>query len=96
MRQWNSFQNFGDPVSGHDSTICEMIAANESALVGSCRFALMPLAMSSGKVLNPESVSTWSFVESNAVRLSANCVARKLGGGVIFIAGLVACPHNLQ
>lgn len=56
--------------------------------LGSCRFALTPLPTASGKVINPEPVSTWSFVESNAHILSTNCPARKLGGGVIFIAGL--------
>lgn len=52
----------------------------------SCRFALTPIAVSSGKVINAEPVSTWSFIESNALKLSTNCMGRKFGGGVIFIA----------
>ncbi|KAF6238315.1 hypothetical protein HO173_003595 [Letharia columbiana] len=52
----------------------------------SCRFALMPIAASSRKVIDPEPVSTWSFVERNVLRLSTNCLARKLGGGVILLA----------
>ncbi len=53
----------------------------------------MPIASQSGKVINPEPVSTWSFVEKNAIKLSANCLVKKLGGGVVFIAGLAASPH---
>ncbi|KAL9137139.1 MAG: hypothetical protein Q9175_001651 [Cornicularia normoerica] len=45
----------------------------------SCRVALMSIATSSGRVIDPEPVSTWSFVENNAQRLSTNCLARKLG-----------------
>lgn len=52
----------------------------------SCRFALMSIATSSGKVIDPEPVSTWSFVERNTLKLSTSCLAAKLGGGVIFIA----------
>lgn len=55
----------------------------------------MPIAASLGKVIDPEPVSTWSFVERNVLRLSTNCLAKKLGGGVIFIAGLAAYPPQL-
>ncbi|CAD6567266.1 MAG: hypothetical protein ASARMPREDX12_000170 [Alectoria sarmentosa] len=37
-------------------------------------------------IINAEPVSTWSFVERNAQKVSTNCLARKVGGGVIFIA----------
>ena len=56
----------------------------------------MSIATSSGKVLDAEPVSTWAFVERNALKLSTNCLAKKLGGGVIFIAGLAASPYQLQ
>ena len=62
--------------------------------VETCRVALMPVATSSGKVLDPEPVSTWSYIERNALRLSTQCLAKKLGGGIIFIAGLTL--YSLQ
>lgn len=54
----------------------------------------MSIATSSGRVIDPEPVSTWSFVESNALKLSTRCLAAKFGGGVIFIAGPVAYPRS--
>ena len=56
----------------------------------------MPIATRSGKVINPEPVSTWAFIQKNAIKLSANCLAKKIGGGVVFIAGLAASPHRLH
>ncbi len=60
----------------------------------SCRFALAPLAAASGKVFDPETVSTWSFVLRNAHLLSTNCPARKQGGGVVFIAAKSGLPTS--
>ena len=64
--------------------------------VGTCRVALMPVASSSGKVLDPEPVSTWSYIESNALRLSSQCLAKKLGGGFILVAGLTPYSHQIH
>lgn len=64
--------------------------------IETCRIALMPLAGESGKVIDPEAVSTWSYIESNALRLSTQCLGKKVGGGFIFIAGHMLRSHFMH
>ena len=71
-----------------DPALCGAITTDESKYVETCRFVLTPLADSTHQVLDPEPTSTWFYVLDNAHVLSTNCVAKKLGGGVIFIKGL--------
>lgn len=52
----------------------------------SCRFALAILPTPTGRVVDPSPVSSWAFILKNAHKLSTNCLGRRLGGGVIFIA----------
>ena len=56
----------------------------------------MPVATGSRKVIDPEPVSTWSFIETKALKLSTNCLAKKLGGGLILIAGLTPYSHQMH
>lgn len=81
---------------GRFHVMLQLLPLTRGHCVESCRFVLAPLASPSGKIIDPEPVSTWSYVLDNAHTLSTKCLARKLGGGVIFIAGLLACPHQLR
>jgi hypothetical protein len=54
----------------------------------SCRIALMATANANGKVLDPSPLSTWAFIEREALKVSRNCLGRRQGGGFVFIAGI--------
>lgn len=74
----------------------KILPLTEAHCLESCRFALAPIAADSGEVFDPQTRSKWSFVIKNAHVLAGNCPAKKLGGGVTFIAGLATCPHQLH
>lgn len=50
--------------------------------------ALMSTADALGRVLDPAPASTWSFIEHETLKVSRNCIGKKLGGGFVFIAGM--------
>ena len=72
----------------------ELLPLTRAHCVESCRFALAPIATSAHEVLDPEPVSTWAHILDNAHKLSTNCLAKRLGGGVVFIAGKKEIPHQ--
>ena len=54
----------------------------------SCRVALMATADSRGEVIDPIPLSTWAFIEHEALKVSRNCLGARLGGGIVLIAGM--------
>lgn len=48
----------------------------------------MATADSRGEVIDPEIVSTWGFIEHNALKVSRQCIGNREGGGFVLIAGM--------
>ena len=52
----------------------------------------MATADAKGRVIDPGPVSTWEYVEREALKVSRNCIGAKLGGGFVLIAGMSNNP----
>ena len=48
----------------------------------------MATADQTGHVIDAGIVSTWDFIEGQAVKVSRNCIGAREGGGFILIAGM--------
>ena len=61
-------------------------------LIESCRIALMATADAEGQVIDPAPLNTWAYIENEALKVSRNCLGKKVGGGFVFIAGTTMIP----
>ena len=54
----------------------------------------MATADAKGRVLDPSPLSTWGFVEKQALKLSRGCIGAREGGGIVLIAGMRHPPAS--
>lgn len=47
----------------------------------------MATADKAGEVIDPTPLSTWAFIEHEALKVSKNCLGARQGGGFVLIAG---------
>lgn len=48
----------------------------------------MATADRAGQVIDASPLSTWAFIEHEALKVTRNCLGMKKGGGFVLVAGL--------
>lgn len=52
----------------------------------------MSTADAEGLVIEAKIINTWSWIHHEALKVSRNCIGKKLGGGLVLISGIRFSP----
>lgn len=55
----------------------------------------MSTADAEGLVIEAKIINTWSWIHREALKVSRNCIGKKLGGGLVLISGIRFSPGFL-